>query len=136
MIEIIANENQLADVARKILEAFPDERLFAFYGEMGAGKTTLIKEMCRCLGVEGKTSSPTFAIINEYFTGKGEPIYHFDFYRIENMNDLHQIGVDEYLESGAYCLMEWPEIAEPLLKNGFVKITIASREDGRRVFTF
>ena len=130
------SENQLPLVAEDILKQYPDVRIFAFYGEMGSGKTTLIKQICKCLGVTDQTSSPTFAIINEYFTGKQEPVYHFDFYRVEKQEDLIQIGVQDYLESGYYCFLEWPETVEQTLKENFVKVFIETDSDGTRCFKY
>ena len=95
MKKMITHKDDLPDLASEILRAYPSERLFAFYGEMGAGKTTLIKEICRILGVTDQTSSPTFAIINEYYTTEDVPVYHFDFYRIDDIDELRQIGVEE-----------------------------------------
>ena len=136
MQKIITQESELQEVAQKILNAYPQERVFGFYGEMGAGKTTLIKEFCKILEVVSQTSSPTFAIINEYFTVHGEPVYHFDFYRINEVDELRQIGMEEYLNSDCYCFMEWTEKAEPVLKNNFIRIDIAIMEDGKRVFKY
>ena len=91
-----SNIDQLPDVARRLFEEFPDERFFAFFGPMGVGKTTLIKELCAQLGVEQNVCSPTFAIVNEYSDAEGEPIYHFDFYRIKNLDEAYDIGYEEY----------------------------------------
>ncbi len=132
----ILDENQLPLLAKDILKQYPDERIFAFYGEMGSGKTTLIKQICKYLGVVEQTSSPTFSIINEYYTEQGEPIYHFDFYRVEKPVDLIQIGVHDYLESGCYCFLEWPEMVEPVLKGHYVKISIEIKNNETRCFTY
>ena len=132
----IIHEDQLPLLAQDILQQYPDVRIFAFYGEMGSGKTTLIKQFCKCLGVREQTSSPTFAIINEYNTEKEETVYHFDFYRVEKQEELIQIGVQDYLESGHYCFLEWPEIVEYMLKEDFVKVFITINPDGNRCFTY
>lgn len=133
MNQIIYDESQLSDVASDIIARYPENRIFGFYGEMGAGKTTLIKEICRVLHVTETTSSPTFAIINEYFTDQDEPVYHFDFYRIDNPGDLYQIGMEEYLKSGSYCFMEWVEKAEDYIKEDFIRVEIEVEEDGKRI---
>ena len=111
---------------------FPDSRVFCFYGEMGAGKTTFIKEICRGLGVSDTTSSPTFAIVNEYLTDEEESIYHFDFYRIEKLEDAYEIGVEDYLYSGNYCFIEWAENIAPLVQPDFIKVHITVENDGGR----
>lgn len=131
-----ATENQLDQVAEAILKAYPEERVFGFYGEMGAGKTTLIKAICRALGVHDITSSPTFAIINEYWTDGGEPLYHFDFYRIDEPADASRVGFEEYLYSGHYCFIEWTEKVEEILQGDFVPVTIERVDDDRRLFRF
>ncbi len=131
-----ATENQLDQVAEAILKAYPEERVFGFYGEMGAGKTTLIKAICRALGVHDITSSPTFAIINEYWTDSGEPLYHFDFYRIDEPADASRVGFEEYLYSGHYCFVEWTEKVEEILQDDFVPVIIERVDDGRRLFRF
>lgn len=136
MQSIIANEQQLPDVARTILEAYPNERVFGFYGEMGAGKTTLIKEMCKTLGVAVVTSSPTFAIVNEYWTDSDTPVYHFDFYRIDEPADATRIGFEEYLYSGCYCFIEWTEKVEEILRDDFIRVDIERVGDEVRKFTF
>ncbi len=116
--------NDLDRIAGAILGLFPDERIFGFYGQMGAGKTTLIKSLCKHLGVTDMVNSPTFAIVNEYRTQKGEPVYHMDFYRLKNSRELLDIGAEEYFYGGNYCLMEWPEKFEELLPDNFVYIQI------------
>ena len=113
-------------------------RCFAFYAPMGAGKTTFIKALCEELGVEDVITSPTFAIVNEYTSGeasplKGAPIYHFDFYRIKKLEELYDMGAEEYFYSGCLCLMEWPELAEDILPAETHKIKITPQPDGSRV---
>ena len=113
-------------------------RCFAFYAPMGAGKTTFIKALCEELGVEDVITSPTFAIVNEYTSGeasplKGEPIYHFDFYRIKKLEELYDMGAEEYFYSGCLCLMEWPELAEDILPAETHIIKITPQPDGSRV---
>lgn len=136
MQTITASENQLFEVAKSILDAYPKERVFGFYGEMGAGKTTLIKEMCKALGVTDVTSSPTFAIINEYWTENGQPLYHFDFYRIDEPADASRVGFEEYLYSGHYCFIEWTEKVEEILQGDFIPVTIERVDEQTRRFVF
>lgn len=136
MQEIIASEDNLKAVAEAILKAYPQERVFGFYGEMGAGKTTLIKQMCNVLGVTDITSSPTFAIVNEYWTENDQPLYHFDFYRIDEPADATRIGFEEYLYSGNYCFIEWTEKVEEILQDDFVKVTISRVDESSRRFQF
>ncbi len=110
--------------------------IFAFYGKMGAGKTTFIKAVCEALGVKDVINSPTFAIVNEYLAGNGEPIYHFDFYRIKKEQEVLDIGYEDYIYSDCICFMEWPELIEDLLPEDTVKVTIEEKEDGSRVISF
>lgn len=132
----IASQEELPKVAAELLQSCANDRIFAFYGEMGAGKTTLIKELCRQLGVTGVTSSPTFAIVNEY-AGSDGPIYHFDFYRINSIDEAIKIGFDDYLYSNAYCFIEWPEKIEELLQSeDFIRVTITTLPDNTREFTW
>ena len=133
MIHRVTLEIELPELAKNILLAYPQKRIFGFYGEMGAGKTTLIKEMCKVLGVKNITSSPSFAIVNEYTSADDEPVYHFDFYRIEKLEDAYQIGFEEYLNSNYYCFIEWTDKVEPILKGDFVKIEIEMFDDGHRI---
>lgn len=132
--EIIINGlSDLDRAAREFLKKIGDRRLVAFYAPMGAGKTTFTTAVCKELGVsEDAVSSPTFAIVNEYRTGRGEPVYHFDFYRIENPSEALDIGLYEYLDSGALCLMEWPENIEGLIPEETLKVHIAVLPDGSR----
>lgn len=122
---------QLPAVAQDLLETFPDERFYAFFGPMGVGKTTLIKELCARLGVEDNVCSPTFAIINEYCSGEGEPVYHFDFYRLKSLDEAYDLGYEEYFYSGSWCFTEWTEKVEPLLPDHYLRIDIEER-DGER----
>ncbi|HEY6159935.1 MAG TPA: tRNA (adenosine(37)-N6)-threonylcarbamoyltransferase complex ATPase subunit type 1 TsaE [Bacteroidia bacterium] len=115
---------ELPAAAKKMIAATTGKKKFAFYGEMGAGKTTLIKALCKELGVTDPTSSPTFALVNEYHNQKGEKIYHFDFYRIKNETEALDMGCEEYFYSGNYCFIEWPEKIPNLLPAGIVKVNI------------
>lgn len=127
--------NQLQEVADRLINSLKDNRILAFNGEMGAGKTTFIKVLCESLGVEEVVTSPTFAIINQYESNDGEPIFHFDFYRLENYQEAINIGVFDYWESGYYCFMEWPEKVEKLLPTECVYIKIEEDElSGDRIF--
>ncbi|HHN48180.1 MAG TPA: tRNA (adenosine(37)-N6)-threonylcarbamoyltransferase complex ATPase subunit type 1 TsaE [Bacteroidales bacterium] len=116
--------NNLEEIARQIIAGFEHKRIFALYGAMGAGKTTLIKALCRVLGVRDKVVSPTFSLINEYINAEGEPVFHFDFYRIKAVSEAFDMGYEEYFYSGHYCFVEWPENIEQLLPPGFVYINI------------
>lgn len=128
--------DDINEVARQFVDQMGDRKIFAFYGKMGAGKTTFIKAMCEELGVTDVINSPTFAIVNEYMDGKGESIYHFDFYRIKRVEEVYDIGFDEYIYSGNLCLMEWPELIEQLLPEETVRVDIMENPDGTRVIRF
>ena len=119
--------DQLPEVAAQLLREFADERFFAFFGKMGVGKTTLIKEICHQLGVEDNVCSPTFAIINAYSTQEGSPVYHFDFYRLKSVNEAYDIGYEEYFYSGEYCFTEWTEKVEELLPERYVRVEIVEQ---------
>ena len=123
---------ELAEVARKLLCTFGEERFFAFFGKMGVGKTTLIKELCAVLGVKDNVCSPTFAIVNEYSDSDGEPVYHFDFYRLKSVAEAYDIGYEEYFYSGCYCFTEWTEKVEELLPEHYVRVEIEEK-DGVRI---
>ncbi|MCM1336951.1 MAG: tRNA (adenosine(37)-N6)-threonylcarbamoyltransferase complex ATPase subunit type 1 TsaE [Candidatus Amulumruptor caecigallinarius] len=126
----------LAEGASEFVEAMQGHRVFAFDGAMGAGKTTLTAAVCRALGVEGDdTASPTFAIHNEYLTAGGESIHHFDLYRLSDTAEALDAGLEEYLDNGDLCFIEWPEVAEPLLPDDTIKVTIAEHADGSRLVT-
>ena len=126
----IESIDRLPEVARKLLETFSEERFFAFFGKMGVGKTTLIKELCAALGVEDNVCSPTFAIVNEY-DAHGEPVYHFDFYRMKNVAEAYDIGYEEYFYSGYYCFTEWTEKVEELLPEHYVRVEITEHDNIR-----
>jgi tRNA threonylcarbamoyladenosine biosynthesis protein TsaE len=123
--------NDVHPLAENLLGSFPAGRVFAFFGEMGAGKTTIIKAVCKVLGVAENVSSPTFALVNEYATGHGMPVYHFDFYRIENEQEAVDIGVDEYFTSGNHCFVEWPEKILHLLPEGTLRVHITVKNETR-----
>ncbi len=123
----IDNIGQLPEVARKLLGTFPDDRFFAFFGKMGVGKTTLIKDLCAVLGVGDNVCSPTFAIVNEYSTAEGDPVYHFDFYRLKSVAEAYDIGYEEYFYSGCYCFTEWTEKIEELLPERYVRVEIVEQ---------
>lgn len=129
---IIPSLDKIADAAKDFVARIGDRRVFAFYGSMGAGKTTFIKAVCEELGVTDAVASPTFAIVNEYSSVRG-PVYHFDFYRINRIDEVMDLGFDDYAYSGNICLMEWPELIEELLPDDTVKVSIDVREDGTRV---
>ena len=120
--------------AQEFVEAMGERRVFAFYGKMGAGKTTFIKAICEALGVEDTVTSPTFAIVNEYKAPRGA-CYHFDFYRIKSLREAYDIGTEDYFYSGCPCFIEWPEMIEELLPEDAVKVSIEAHEDGSRTVT-
>ncbi|KOH45282.1 tRNA (adenosine(37)-N6)-threonylcarbamoyltransferase complex ATPase subunit type 1 TsaE [Sunxiuqinia dokdonensis] len=126
---------ELPQAAEAFLRHFQNERIFAFYGKMGAGKTTLIKALCRALGSTDPITSPTFALVNEYSTAGNERIFHFDFYRIKNIEEALDIGFDDYVYSGKYCMMEWPENIEDLLPEKIVKVEIEVLDSSARRIT-
>jgi len=130
------SSGELFEVAEKILKAHQKERIFLFYGAMGTGKTTLIKQICKVLGVDETVNSPSFSIVNEYKTKSGQPVYHFDFYRIKKVSEAFDIGFEEYLYSGYYCLIEWPEKIEELLSPDFVYIKIEEQADKSRLIFY
>lgn len=128
--------NNIDEAARWFVDEIGDRTVVAFYGGMGAGKTTFIKAVCRHLGVMDAITSPTFAIVNEYADGDDRPIYHFDFYRIKKVSEVVDISFDEYVYSGNLCLMEWPELIEELLPENTVRVKIEETDDGERNLEF
>lgn len=119
-------------VARQFVEEQGDGRVFAFYGQMGAGKTTFIAAVCKALGIEEPVNSPTFAIVNEYVADNGETVYHFDCYRLNTLRDALNIGIEEYFASGNICFIEWAENIEELLPADTVRVNIVVEDDGSR----
>lgn len=132
----IESLDQIHEAAREFITAMGDNTVFALYGKMGAGKTTFVKALCEELGVSDVITSPTFAIVNEYRSDEnGELIYHFDFYRINKVEEAFDFGYEDYFYSGALCFIEWPELIEELLPMDAVKVTIEEQADGSRVIT-
>ena len=160
MISIVIKDiDHIREAAREFIEHIGERRVFAFYGKMGAGKTTFVKAICEELGVDDVITSPTFAIINEYtatpptaaanssfslrecgvanFTLHSSlQIYHFDFYRIKKLEEVYDMGYEDYFYSGALCFIEWPELIEDILPDDAVRVSIAEQEDGSRVVSF
>ena len=149
----IQDTEHIREAAREFVNHIGDHRVFAFYGKMGAGKTTFIKAVCEELGVQDVITSPTFAIVNEYTIDhsafpesatnngqwsmvNGQCIYHFDFYRIKKLEEVYDMGYEDYFYSGALCFMEWPELIEEILPDDAVRVTITEQEDGSRVVSF
>lgn len=127
---------ELPSVARKIIDFAGDEKVWIFEGEMGAGKTTLIRALCDSFEVEDNVTSPTFSLVNEYHAAGGQVIYHFDFYRIKNEAEAMDIGVEEYLYSGDYCFIEWPSRIHSLLPSSYLKVQITVRGQVRYIELF
>lgn len=131
---IISEVTELPAVARELLLFAGDHRVFLFYGDMGAGKTTFIKALCAEMGVQETVSSPTFSIVNEYLFPEGS-VYHFDFYRLKNESEAFDLGYEDYLFSGQYCLIEWPEKISSLIPRKVVKVTLELLDDEKRSIT-
>lgn len=132
----IESPEKLQEAARLFVENKGKGNVFAFYGKMGAGKTTFIKAICEVLGVEDVITSPTFALVNEYTSGDGDPIYHFDFYRIKKLDEVYDMGYEDYFYSDSLCFLEWPELIEEILPEDAVKVTITEMGDGSREVEF
>lgn len=133
----ITSLNDIDNAAKAFVEAMDQNTVFAFYGKMGAGKTTFIKAVCEALGVTEVVNSPTFSIVNEYRSETtGELIYHFDFYRIKKLDEVYDMGYEDYFYSGAVCFIEWPGLIEELLPGDALKVEIAEQEDGSRIVKF
>ena len=124
------------EAAKEFLQNMGDGKVFAFYGKMGAGKTTFVKAICEELGVEDVITSPTFALVNEYTAGDGSPVYHFDFYRIKKLDEVYDMGYEDYFYSGAVCFIEWPELIEEVLPGDAVRVDIEELDDGTRRIRF
>lgn len=140
---IIKDTEHIREAAREFINQIGERRVFAFYGKMGAGKTTFVKAICEELGVDDVITSPTFAIINEYTIDKlqtsnikHQSIYHFDFYRIKKIEEVYDMGYEDYFYSGALCFIEWPELIEDILPDDAVHVNITEQEDGSRLVTF
>lgn len=129
----IQDLKNLPEAARSFLDKNADKRIFAFYGDLGAGKTTFIKALCNELNVVDIVSSPTFSIINEYQNETGMKIYHMDFYRVEKLEEAYDIGIEDYFTTNDYCFIEWPEKIDELLPNQTIFVKIAQSEDNSRV---
>ena len=131
----VSGLGDLPDVAEEIIASLDRRNVVAFFGPMGAGKTTLIREICAQLGSTDTVTSPTFALINRYDTADGDPIFHFDFYRIEHPEEAFDMGYEEYFYSDGLCLVEWPEKVEELLPDEVMKVTITPTSPTKRTIT-
>lgn len=129
------NIADLSDIATQVLNFAGDEKTFLFFGDMGAGKTTFIKQICKQLDVVDAASSPTYSIVNEYTTQDGLPVYHFDFYRLKAESEAINLGLDEYLYSGSYCLIEWPEKISSHWPEHYIKIEFDIKNASERIIT-
>ena len=124
--------DNIHEAAKAFLAGMGTAKVFAFYGKMGAGKTTFIKAICEELGVSDVITSPTFALVSEYTAGNGAAIYHFDFYRIKNLEEVYDMGYEDYFYGGNLCFLEWPELIEEILPEDATKVTITEEADGSR----
>ena len=132
----INNINEISEAAKLFIKNINENKIFAFYGKMGVGKTTFIEAICKELGVEDVMTSPTFAIVNEYTDGKQNPIYHFDFYRIKKIEEVYDIGYEDYFFSGNLCFLEWPELIEEILPDNTLKVYMEEKPNGTRIVRF
>ena len=134
---VINNIKDINKAARTFIDYMPEGNVIAFYGNMGAGKTTFIKALCEELGVEDEVTSPTFAIVNEYTcTNAPSKIYHFDFYRVKKLEEVYDMGYEDYFYSDSLCLIEWPELIEELLPDDVTKVHIIEQSDGSRKIVY
>ena len=131
----IKDKRHLSVAAKQLLKQSGDKKIFAFYGSMGVGKTTIIKAICESLGAVDLVSSPTFTLVNEYKTSGGESIFHIDFYRIKKQEEVYDFGIEEYLTGDSYCFMEWPELIEEILPEETVKVRISVDEREHRILS-
>ena len=132
----IENLDKIREAAREFIANIGDSTVFAFYGKMGAGKTTFVKAVCEELGVDDVITSPTFSIVNEYRSEKtGELMYHFDFYRVKKIEEVYDMGFEDYFYSGALCFIEWPDLCEEVMPDDTVKVSIQEEPDGSRTIT-
>ncbi|HHU34383.1 MAG TPA: tRNA (adenosine(37)-N6)-threonylcarbamoyltransferase complex ATPase subunit type 1 TsaE [Bacteroidetes bacterium] len=136
MIIKIKKPEELKEAAERLLKETEGRRIYALFGAMGAGKTTFVKAICEVLGSTDTVVSPTFTIVNEYTTKEKDPVYHFDFYRINKITEVYDIGIDEYFDSGNFCFMEWPELVEEILPPETVRVNINIMPDDSREITF
>ena len=135
MILLLKNISDLDATAKMFIEKMGNKKVFAFYGEMGAGKTTFITAACKAMGVTEILTSPTFSLVNEYKTANDKPIFHFDFYRIKNIEEAYDFGYEDYFYSGNVCFIEWPELIESLLPEDVVKVRIEVDENEQRLIS-
>ena len=136
MVIRIKDKKQIPSSVKELLHNTGNSRILAFYGPMGSGKTTIIKAVCEALGAVDIATSPTFTLVNEYKTINGESLFHFDFYRIRKTEEVFDFGIEEYLASGSYCFMEWPELVEDILPATTLKIRIEVDENEQRILQF
>ena len=122
---------ELDEISKALLEAFGNQKKVVFFGEMGVGKTTLIKSICKALNVQDVVTSPTFSVVNEYHDKKGKPIYHFDFYRVKSVEEIYDLGYEEYFFTNSYCFVEWPEKALGLLPKERIEVKITKDKEAR-----
>ena len=132
---VINRLEELPAAARQLLPLINQHTIVAFYGAMGAGKTTLIKALCEAMGISNMVNSPTFALVNEYRLPAGKPVYHFDFYRINKIEEVYDMGYEDYFYSGDLCLIEWPELIESLLPSHTLRLRIDVNKDGQRLIS-
>jgi len=130
---IIKDKKHLHSAAKELLKHFGENRIFAFYGSMGAGKTTIIKAICELLGAIDIISSPTFTLVNEYRTSTGDALFHIDFYRINKQEEVFDFGIEEYLTGESYCFMEWPELIEEILPSETIRVKITVDDHEQRI---
>lgn len=135
MIAFVFSESEISGLASKVLSHYSDVRVFTFEGDLGAGKTTFVKSLCQELASEDEASSPTFSLVNEYETKGGERLYHMDLYRVEAEDELLNIGFEDYIHSGSYCFVEWPEVGASYL-DSYVHVQIEILAEGYRKFSF